>query len=152
TAPSLPPPPPPAPAARAETRRPLVSATALAGPRVAEVLTAAGVVRDVLPVGDSLWLATAGGLVRASHDLVEEARFPSLDGLPSVDCFALAADGDRLYVATPAGVIAQRLDEGRPVEARLLPLPMTRALALVDGVLFAGTWGQGVFKWDRTRF
>jgi ligand-binding sensor domain-containing protein len=94
--------------------------TALAAPRVAEVLTAASQVRDALPVGDSLWLATAGGLVRVSADLVEEARFTTLDGLPSLDCRALAAAGDQLYVATGAGVVAARLDAGRPTAFRVL--------------------------------
>jgi ligand-binding sensor domain-containing protein len=126
--------------------------TALAGPRVAEVLTAAGQVRDVLPVGDALWLATAGGLVRASEELVEDARFTTLDGLPSVDCWALAAAGEHLYVATPGGVIAVRLDEGRPAGAQLYELPKARALAMVGGVLWAGTWGGGVVRWDGAHF
>src|SRR6185436_11804361 len=79
-------------------------------------------------------------------------RFTTLDGLPSLDCWALAADAEHLYVATPDGVMVTRLDEGRPVEARLLPLAKARAVALAEGVLWAGTWGGGLFRWDGTRF
>jgi ligand-binding sensor domain-containing protein len=125
--------------------------TPLAGPRVAEVLTAAGEVRDALVVGGALWLATAGGLVRASMDLAEEARFTTLDGLPSNDAWALAALDDELYVATSAGVVSARLDDGRPVEATLLPLPQARAVAVSGGSLFAGT-PSGLARWDGRQF
>ncbi len=126
--------------------------TPLAGPRVAEVLTAVGEVRDALPLDDAIWLATAGGLVRATPELVEEARYTTLDGLPSNDVWSLAAAGDRLYAATPVGVIEARLDEGRLLDPQLLALPHARALAVVGGVLWAGTWGEGVWRWDGGKF
>jgi ligand-binding sensor domain-containing protein len=123
----------------------------LTGPRVAELLTAGGDIRDALPVGETIWLATAGGLVRASQDLIEEARFTTLDGLPSVDLWALAAKDDLLYVASAVGVIEIRITSGRPVDARLLGMPRARAVALVDGVLWAGSWGT-LARWDGARF
>jgi ligand-binding sensor domain-containing protein len=147
------PPPPPA-----RSHAPVRLVTALAAPRVAEVITAASRVRDVLSVGDSLWLATAGGLVRASTDLVEEARFTTLDGLPSIDCRALAADADRLYVATAAGVVATRIDGGRLADVRLAPPPESDHLFLrpprapipfAGGTLLVGEGGVTLLGPDR---
>ena len=125
--------------------------TPLAGPRVAEVLTAAGDVRDALVTGNALWLATAGGLVRASLELAEEARFTTLDGLPSNDVRELAALDDELYLATGAGVVSMRLDGGRLADLTLLPLAQVRAVAVSQGALFAGT-SNGLWRWDGRQF
>jgi ligand-binding sensor domain-containing protein len=140
-----------APAPSRRSAEPVRLVTPLAGPRVAEVLTAAGDVRDALVAGGALWLATAGGLVRASMDLAEEARFTTLDGLPSNDARALAALGDELYLATAAGVVSMRLDGGRPIDLTLLPLVQARAVAVSGVALFAGTPG-GLYRWDGRQF
>jgi hypothetical protein len=117
-------------------------------PRVAEVITGAGDVRDALAMDGAIWLATSGGLLRASAALVEEARFTTLDGLPSNDVWALAADGDALFAATSAGVVRARVEHGRLVGVDVFALPRARSLAIVDGVLYAGGFGSGVARLD----
>ncbi|HZS41894.1 MAG TPA: hypothetical protein VFF06_33925 [Polyangia bacterium] len=120
----------------------------LSGPRVAEVISAAGDVRDALPLDGAVWLATSGGILRASSELAEEARFTTLDGLPSNDVWALASENGALFAATSAGVVRARVENGRLAAIETLGLPRARALALVDGVLYAGSWGGGLARLD----
>jgi ligand-binding sensor domain-containing protein len=127
-------------------------------PRVVDVLTAPGVVRDAVALDDALWLATSGGLLRTSLDLVEEARFTTLDGLPSNELWAVAAFGDELVIATSVGVVRARVDGGRLVDLRVttradgLPSAHARALAVVEGAIYVGSWGGGVARWDHGRW
>ncbi|MSP58771.1 MAG: hypothetical protein EXR72_00235 [Myxococcales bacterium] len=127
-------------------------------PRVIEVITSAGDVRGAAKIEGGIWLATSGGVVRAAADLVEEARFTTLDGLPSNDTWAITLHGDRVFVATADGVARARLDAGRLVDIERLGEReglrgrRIRDLAIVEGVLHAGAFGGGVARYSGGRF
>ncbi len=118
----------------------------MAHARAAEVVTAIVDVRACVPLDDGRVLAaSAGGLgVVAPNDTVERA-LTSVDGLPDTRVNALLVEGDVAWVGTDRGVAEVALSP-QLVVRRTFVTPPVRALARHDGVLYAGTWGDGIHR------
>jgi hypothetical protein len=127
----------------------------LSRPRVVEVITAAGDVRGAVQLDGALWLATSGGLVRASLELDEQARFTTRDGLPSNDLRAIVARGDTLELDTPRGLVRARIDGGALAAVTLLdgafgapPSHTPHRVWLGNRILELGPAGAALFAVD----
>ncbi len=98
-----------------------------------------------LPLGDgALAVATGGGLVLLGAD--EKAQvLTSLDGLPGTRAYAIARDGEALWVGTDGGAALVTL---RPSPAIARTIAFTdsavRAILPVSGGVYLGTWGAGL--------
>lgn len=105
---------------------------------------AAAPVRALAVVGDTAWIATARGLVRASTRSAAEpvTRLSAADGLPSDDVLALAASGGTLWAGTTAGLAAVRgpaAARGRAAIPALLTGVPVRALIASGDTLWVGS-------------
>lgn len=98
--------------------------------------------------GDSLWLASTGGLWRLNRERRVERVFRSADGLPSdvVSDIARTATGE-LWAATIYGAVRLSGDRFETMTRGLPSTDVTCLLAPRRGGLYAGT-GRGIAEWQ----
>lgn len=133
------------------TKTLLVAAALLLAPRAALAGPPALAMTDrddanaCLPLGDGgLAVATGGGLVVLGGDGVAQV-LTALDGLPGTRVYAIAREGDALWVGTEGGAALVALARS-PTITRTLVLgdAAVRAVLPVSGGVYLGTWGSGV--------
>jgi hypothetical protein len=133
----------------------LAAAAPARAERIAEVVTDASSVRGAVALDGALWLATSGGVLRTTPDLIEEARFTTLDGLPSNDVRAIAARGDQLELVLPGALVRARVEAGQLVELITVAIELPAAppparVWLGDRVLECGDEGAVLRAIDGT--
>lgn len=111
-------------------------------------------VSDLLADGASLWISTAGaGVLRLDARGRVVDRIGARAGLPSDLAWQMVRDGERLLVATSAGIAVirgHRVDRAARETAATatLRIPDVRSIARDNASLYASTFGAGVVRFD----
>jgi ligand-binding sensor domain-containing protein len=112
----------------------------------AEVYTSTSDVRACVPRDDGTTLAaTTGGLAIVSGGKVTRT-LTALDGLPDTKTNALLVDSGDVWVGTDRGLALLRVASGQLSVVRTLGSSPVRALAVMGGTIYVGTFGDGVQK------
>lgn len=116
-----------------------------------EVFTSTRDVHACLVLERGVIAGTGGGLVDIDWRGQVRGVKTALDGLGGTRVRALLRSGDHLVAGTERGLAFVRLRRGGLVVDRTLPSKPVRALAESHGVVYVGTWGQGLLRLDARR-
>mgnify|MGYP000129383721 CR=1 FL=1 len=141
------------------------AATAPRPMRLLGTLTDPDDTRAAVAVGDVLWVATGGGLLRVDPEDADGDRWwTSADGLPDHRLTAIARYGDGLAVGTEGGLVVtlglpglDQAVDGAASDLDSTPLLDVRTVDKVadarisdllgeDELLWVATWGEGAFS------
>ena len=114
---------------------------------VVEVVTATGDVHDAAAAGDTVLLATSGGLVlRRAGEVIQ--TLTSRDGLPGTRLRSVTVLQDRvIWVSSIEGVAQLGIDEeGRAEVLRTFPLRRVTGAARFAGATWFTTYGFGLHR------
>ncbi len=128
----------------------LVSTTAWAEPvraRVVEVITATADVHDAATVGNTVLIATSGGLVLRREGEVAQT-LTSRDGLPGARLRSVnVLEDGAIWVSAIEGIAHISIgDDGRAEVGRTIPLRRVTGAARFAGATWFTTYGQGLYR------
>ncbi len=110
-------------------------------------------VRSIANFQNSVFAATAGGLVEMSENGEVLRRFSVLDGLPESDLTALAVFGSKLFIGTKSkGLLSF---DGEVFEAFYFPNHETKSITTLFSDpqrLLIGTFSGGLLQFDGNKF
>jgi hypothetical protein len=109
-------------------------------------LAASGRVLSFATLGTRIYAGTDRRGILVSAD--QGASWTASSGFPAQKVRSLLADGERLYAGTDAdGVWVTSADRWLPMREGLPPHAQIFALSTVQGRLFAGLYGRGLYAW-----
>lgn len=137
-------------------RRAAVIGIALAGlaadaSAAPEIFTSTRDAHACLALERGVVAGTDGGLVDIDWSGRVRRVMTALDGLGATRVRALHRSGDHVIAGTERGLAVLRLRREDMVLDRTIASKPVRAIAEQHGVVYAGTWGQGLLRLDARR-
>jgi ligand-binding sensor domain-containing protein len=114
-----------------------------------------GVIRDILVIEDTAWIATANGLSKVIHDSVW-VTYRSADGLPDASIICLCVDtSGNLWIGTEKGLACfkdNHFYKYYPIQGNLTDNYIDALVMDKDNNIWAAIYNSGLWKFNGTKW